>query len=236
MNCGTSMKQRYRNVIEYGERAGWSQRRSRQLKAQCAKIWSRTRFMDERSILDLISLPLQLEVVAITRAETLNQANLIRDSPELHPAALYFMTRLRLEIFCRGQQIYHFGDPTVGFFIVAKGSAQILSKTDESHALDSINFIAEDEAMDTEAGRKRRSDSIEAIDTSRLFCHSTIVSPVGHFGAWNKVNHCRVNSALAYSDCELYRCAPEDLRNVMERLSDEDAARLEAEFLVHVHR
>ena len=137
MNCATSMKQRYRNVIQYGERLGWSHRRSRQLKAQCVKIWDRTRFMDERSILDLISLPLQLEVVAITRADIINRAHLIRDSPELHPVALYFMTRLRLEIFCRGQQIYHFGDPTVGFFIVTKGSVQILSKSDESHATES---------------------------------------------------------------------------------------------------
>ena len=226
------MKQRYRNVIEYGERAGWSQRRSRQLKAQCVKIWDRTRFMDERSILDLISLPLQLEVVAITRADTINRAHLIRDTPELHPVALYFMTRLRLEIFCRGQQIYHLGEPTVGFFIVTKGSVQILSKSDESHATEirTTNIDEGNRRDETNTGNDR-SDSMEAVDTSSLFCHSTIITPVGHFGAWDSRNRCRINSALADSDCELYRCAPEDLANVMERMSDEDAGTLAAEFL-----
>ena len=233
MNCATSMKQRYRNVIQYGERLGWSHRRSRQLKAQCVKIWDRTRFMDERSILDLISLPLQLEVVAITRADIINRAHLIRDSPELHPVALYFMTRLRLEIFCRGQQIYHFGDPTVGFFIVTKGSVQILSKSDESHATESTATKDVGRLGETKAGYNNRSDSIEVVDTASLFCHSTTITPVGHFGAWDSHNRCRINSALAESDCELYRCDPEDLLNVMERMSNADAGRLAAEFLVH---
>ena len=245
MNCATSMKQRYRKVIEYGERSGWSQDRSRQLKAQCVKIWDRTRFMNEHSILDLVSLPLQLEVVAITRADTINRAHLIRDTPELKAVALYFMTRLRLELFCKGQQVYQFGEPTVGFFIVEKGSVQVLSKARKQHFTagntDNTTRIAQGEAKDGEGGETVGDDSLidhsylaDTINTS-LFTHSTIVDPVGHFGVWDAVNRCRVDSAVALSNCVLYRCPPEDLLNVMERMSDEDAARLEAEFLVHHH-
>ena len=222
------MKQRYQNVIDYGTRAGWSLRRSRQLKNQCAKIWERTRFMDERAMLDLLSLPLQLEVVAITRADIMQRAHLIRNKPELHLVALYFMTRLRLEIFCKGQQIYHFGEPTVGFFIVIKGSVQILSKANESHAVRNMDNI--DESMKGRA--ESEADSLNIIDMSSLFCHSSTIYPVGHFGSWKKHNQCRINSAVASSDCELYRCAPDDLLSVMERMSDEDAAELAAEFII----
>jgi hypothetical protein len=38
-------------------------------------------------------------------------------------------------MYVRGQQVYHFGEPTVGFFIVSEGAVQIMVKDEEGDVL-----------------------------------------------------------------------------------------------------
>ena len=129
------MKQRFRAVTEYGRGNAWSNRRVRLLKLQCARIWDKTRFVDDSKVLELLSLPLQEEVVAITRAKQIERAHLLRDIPGMRPVALYLATRLKLEIFCAGQQVYHFGEPTVGFFLVLEGAVLVTVPHGDPHGV-----------------------------------------------------------------------------------------------------
>ena len=59
-----------------------------------------------------------------------------------------------------------------------------------------------------------------------------IVRPVGHFGAWDRQNMCRVDSATCEEDAELYRCSPKDFQEVLARMSDADAAQLAQDILL----
>ena len=206
------VRQRFREIMEYGERNRWSYERIGQFKRQCAHIWDRTRFLPEREVLDLLSIPLQMEVVAMTRKNIVDHCMLIRQSSSLRRCLLFFATRLRLEMYVRGQQVYHFGEPTVGFFIVSEGAVQIMVRGVET----------EEETKEEEKDDERGLGALE----------NRVVGPIGHFGAWSKKHNYRVDSAVAAVDSNLYRCSVEDMHEVMVRMSDKDASNFVANILV----
>ena len=206
----TSVRQRFRQVMEYGDKNDWTYKRIGQLKRQCAYIWDETRFVSERAVLDLLSIPLQMDVVAITRGNIVKRARLMRNISSMQRCSLYFATRLRQEIFVQGQQIYHFGEPTVGFFIVAEGAVDIAVKDG-------------DDANNNDAFNQDDNGQSSVSSTSSTTCKDRIVKPVEHFGAWSIKHKCRVDSAVALEDSHLYRCSVEDMYEVIERMSDEDA-------------
>ena len=207
------VRQRFREIMEYGERNRWSYERIGQFKRQCAHIWDRTRFLPEREVLDLLSIPLQMEVVAMTRKNIVDHCMLIRQSSSLRRCLLFFATRLRLEMYVRGQQVYHFGEPTVGFFIVSEGAVQIMVRGVETK---------EEETKEEEKDDERGLGALE----------NRVVRPIGHFGAWSKKHNYRVDSAVAAVDSNLYRCSVEDMHEVMVRMSDKDASNFVANILV----
>ena len=211
------VRQRFREIMEYGDRNRWSYERIGQFKRQCAHIWDRTRFLPEREVLDLLSIPLQMEVVAMTRKNIVDSCMLIRQSSSLRRCLLFFATRLRLEMYVRGQQVYHFGEPTVGFFIVSEGAVQIM-----------VRGVVEEEEEETK--QEEEKDDERGLGVAAL--ENRVVRPIGHFGAWSKKHNYRVDSAVAAEDSNLYRCSVEDMHEVMVRMSDKDASNFVANILV----
>ena len=242
------VRQRFREIMDYGDRNRWSYERIGQFKRQCAHIWDRTRFLPEREVLDLLSIPLQMEVVAMTRKNIVDSCMLIRQSSSLRRCLLFFATRLRLEMYVRGQQVYHFGEPTVGFFIVSEGAVQIMVRGVEEEVVVVVGG-GEDRGEEEESGveEKRKEESREeetkeekrkeeendgerGLGVSSL--ENRVVRPIGHFGAWSKKHNYRVDSAVAAEDSNLYRCSVEDMHEVMVRMSDKDASSFVANILV----
>ena len=207
----TGVRQRFRAVMEYGMKNEWTDKRITQLKRQCSYIWDETRFVNERAVLDLLSISLQMDVVAITRGHIVDNAHLMRNISSLKRCSLYLATRLRLEIFVQGQQIYHFGEPTVGFFIVSEGSVEVAIEDD-------------DDTYNNEDGNSSMS--------SNSSTQNKIVVPIGHFGVWSQTHNCRVDSAVALEDSHLYRCSVDDMYEVMARMSDLDATNFVKDILV----
>jgi len=205
------IQQRFRGVMEYGDKHKWKYLRIKQLQRQCDYIWEETRFLSERSVLDLLSIPLQMEVVAITRGHILLGAHLMRNIKTLKRCSLYLATCLRLEVFVRGQQIYHFGEPTVGFFIVSEGAVDVMKEND---------------SWDTTL---ENSLTRSSSHTGQM---NNTIRPIGHFGAWSRKYKCRVDSAVAVEDSHVYRCSVEDMFEVLERMSEMDAADFVKDILV----
>ena len=226
------VRQRFREIMDYGDRNRWSYERIGQFKRQCAHIWDRTRFLPEREVLDLLSIPLQMEVVAMTRKNIVDSCMLIRQSSSLRRCLLFFATRLRLEMYVRGQQVYHFGEPTVGFFIVSEGAVQIMVRGVEEEV---VVGGGEDRGEEGESGveekrKEEENDGDTGLGVSSL--ENRVVRPIGHFGAWSKKHNYRVDSAVAAEDSNLYRCSVEDMHEVMVRMSDKDASSFVANILV----
>ena len=229
------VRQRFREIMDYGDRNRWSYERIGQFKRQCAHIWDRTRFLPEREVLDLLSIPLQMEVVAMTRKNIVDSCMLIRQSSSLRRCLLFFATRLRLEMYVRGQQVYHFGEPTVGFFIVSEGAVQIMVRGVEEEEVvgggeDRGEDRGEEESGVEEKRKEEENDGDTGLGVSSL--ENRVVRPIGHFGAWSKKHNYRVDSAVAAEDSNLYRCSVEDMHEVMVRMSDKDASSFVANILV----
>jgi CRP-like cAMP-binding protein len=152
-----------------------------------------------------------MEVVAITRGHILLGAHLMRNIKTLKRCSLYLATCLRLEVFVRGQQIYHFGEPTVGFFIVSEGAVDVMKEND---------------SWDTTL------ENSLARSSSHTGQMNNTIRPIGHFGAWSRKYKCRVDSAVAVEDSHVYRCSVEDMFEVLERMSEMDAADFVKDILV----
>ena len=184
--CGTfNVRQKFRRLMTFGRKHKWSKHTVQQLKNQCGLIWDETAFLSESKILQLLSVPLQMEVVQMTRASLFDSV-LFQRLKGCGGRVEYFATCFRLEIFVRGQGIYRLGEDSVGLFVVSKGLVSI--KDHRNLIMETV--VGKGEHFGKWNSERYRVNSAVAVDDCHLYrcCVEDVFQALERMSELNGVN------------------------------------------------